>query len=111
MEGMSLLHYLSLSTELSCNSPSPIVNTMCPGVCKSDLGRQYSEKGILMSVAVSFFSTAVAKSTESGARTMILAAMTGPEEHGKYIKHYGTEEEYAEYDYASPTRKEAKKRG
>lgn len=50
-----------------------------------------------MSIAVSLFFATFAKSTEAGARTLVLAAMTGPEEHGKNIKHYGTDEEYQEY--------------
>jgi hypothetical protein len=32
----------------------------------------------------------IGKSAEAGARTFILAAMTEPEENGKYIKHYGS---------------------
>jgi hypothetical protein len=62
---------------------------MCPGLCKSDLGRQYTAKSMLMSISVNIFMTALGKSTEAGARTFILAAMTRPEENGKYIKHYG----------------------
>jgi hypothetical protein len=62
---------------------------MCPGLCKSDLGRQYTAKSILMSISVNIFFTVLGKSTEAGARTFILAAMAGPEENGKYIKHYG----------------------
>lgn len=78
-------------------TPLPIVNTMCPGVCKSDLGRQYAAKGAVVRALIWFFFATFAKSTENGARTLVLAAMTGPNEHGKYIRHYGTEEQYAEY--------------
>lgn len=63
---------------------------MCPGLCKSDLGRQYTAKSYLMSIGVSIFFAALGKSAEAGARTFILAAITGPEENGKYIKHYGS---------------------
>lgn len=78
-------------------NPSPIVNTMCPGVCKSDLGRQYAAKGAAVRALIWFFFATFAKSTENGARTLVLAAMTGPDEHGKFIRHYGTEEQYAMY--------------
>lgn len=78
-------------------NPSPIVNTMCPGVCKSDLGTQYDTKGVVVRALIWLFFTMVAKSTENGARTLVLAAMTGPDEHGKFIRHCGTEEQYAEY--------------
>lgn len=63
---------------------------MCPGLCKSDLGRQYTENSYLASIVVSIFFAAMGKSAEAGARTFILAAMTGPEENGKYIKHHGS---------------------
>jgi hypothetical protein len=59
---------------------------------------------MLMSIGVSIFFTTFAKSTEAGARTLVLAAMTGPEEHGKYIRHYGTDEEYQEYAICPSTR-------
>jgi hypothetical protein len=48
-----------------------------------------------MSIGVSIFYALLSKSSEAGARTFILAAMTGPEENGKYIKHYGSAD--AEY--------------
>jgi hypothetical protein len=71
---------------------------MCPGLCKSDLGRQYTANSYLISIAEGFFFAVLGKSTEAGARTFILAAMAGPEENGKYIKHYGsTNAEYQLY--------------
>jgi len=75
---------------------------MCPGLCKSDLARNYYNKGILLSIAVAVFYTTFARSSESGARTLVLSAMTGPEEHGKYIRHYGTDDEYVECVLLSP---------
>jgi hypothetical protein len=45
---------------------------------------------MLKSIAVNIFLAALSKSAEAGARTFILAAMTGPEENGKYVKHYGS---------------------
>jgi len=77
-------------------SPSVIVNTICPGVCKSDLGRGFAKQGLMYQVAISIFSNLIAKTPEAGARTYVLAAMTTPEENGKYIRHYSTPEEYAE---------------
>jgi hypothetical protein len=51
-----------------------------------------------MSISLKIFFAALGKSTEAGARTYTLAAMTGPEENGKYIKHYGsTSAEYQLY--------------
>jgi NAD(P)-dependent dehydrogenase (short-subunit alcohol dehydrogenase family) len=76
--------------------PSPIINTMCPGLCKSDLGRAYSNKNILYKIGAWLFYALIGKTTEAGARTFVLASMTGPIDHGRYIQHYGTEEDVAE---------------
>lgn len=78
-------------------SPSPIINSLCPGACRSDLGRQYHDKGWLYTVGMAVFFGALSKSTADGARTLVLSTLTTPEENGKYIKHYGSEEEYERY--------------
>jgi hypothetical protein len=36
----------------------------------------------------------ISKPTEGGARTLVLTALTTPEENGKYITNYQTEEDY-----------------
>lgn len=64
---------------------------MCPGMCKSNLAR---EANIFLQVLAKMLFAVVAKSGEEGARTMVLAAMTKPEESGNFIKHYGRDEEY-----------------
>lgn len=66
---------------------------MFVGVVKSDLGRQY-KAGMVMSFGVDVIMTLIAKSTEGGARSLALAAMTTPEENGKYITHYQSDDEY-----------------
>ena len=60
---------------------------------KSDLGRQY-KTGFLLSLAVDGFMNLVAKPTEGGARTLVLAALTTPDENGNYITYYQSDEEY-----------------
>ena len=47
-----------------------------------------------MSYAVNSLMAVISKPTEGGARTLVLAAMTTPEENGKYITHYQTDEDY-----------------
>lgn len=59
----------------------------------SDLGRQY-RNGVVMTYAVNSLMAFISKPTEGGARTLVLAALTTPEENGKYITNYQTEEEY-----------------
>ncbi|RDW82104.1 hypothetical protein BP6252_03216 [Coleophoma cylindrospora] len=73
--------------------PEVIVNTICPGMTVSNLARQY-KTSLAASVAVGAFLRLIAKSTAGGARTYILAALTTPSEHGKFINHYLSEEEY-----------------
>jgi len=64
---------------------------MCPGMVKSDLGRSY-KTNFMMAAAVDIFMTVVSKSTESGARTLVLADLV--EENGGYVTHYQSDEEY-----------------
>ena len=75
-------------------SAAVIINTMCPGGCKSDLGRQHVEGSVIKTHILNFLMTIFAKSTEAGSRTFVLAALTIPEEQGKYIRHYGSEKDY-----------------
>lgn len=60
---------------------------------KTDLARDY-RKNALISVGVDVVMAVVMKTTEGGARTPILAAITTPEENGKYITHYQSDEDY-----------------
>lgn len=69
---------------------------MCPGGCKSDLPRQHIEGSVIKTYILDFLMTVFAKSTESGSRTFVLAALTTPEQQGKYIRHYGSEKDYIE---------------
>jgi hypothetical protein len=66
---------------------------MCPGMVKSELGREF-KTNVVTSLAADAILTAVFKSTEGGARTLIYAALTTPDENGKYFTHYQSDEEY-----------------
>lgn len=59
-----------------------VLNYINPGFCYSELTR--SQKGI-QGLLVGLMKTALARSTEVGSRTLVLAATHGPESHGKYI--------------------------
>ncbi|KUJ18121.1 NAD(P)-binding protein [Mollisia scopiformis] len=74
-------------------TPQVIVNPMCPGMVKSDLGREY-KTNILTSFLVDSFMTLVSKTTEGGARTLVLAALTTKEENGMHYTNYMGREEY-----------------
>ncbi|KAH8154410.1 uncharacterized protein LAJ45_00937 [Morchella importuna] len=57
--------------------PEVIVNTVNPGLCVSELGRDHS-------FVANLFSTIVGKSAERGGRTLLDAAARGEESHGGY---------------------------
>lgn len=60
---------------------------------KSDLARDYRINSIA-SFGVDMFMNVVSKSTNGGARTPVLAALTTPEENGKYITFYQGDADY-----------------
>lgn len=60
---------------------------------KSDLGRAY-KTSFLLSLGVDAFSNLAMKTTEGGARTLVLATMTSPEENGKYYTNYQSDGDY-----------------
>ncbi|KAI1781022.1 NAD(P)-binding protein [Hypoxylon cercidicola] len=74
--------------------PEVIVNSMCPGIVKSDLSRHYADKGAGFAVGIAVFTGLFAKSTSNGARTYLAACLTKESEHGKFIRFYGSEAEY-----------------
>jgi hypothetical protein len=60
---------------------------------KSDLGRAFKTT-YLMSLAINGFMNLAMKTTEGGARTLVLSAMTTPEENGKHFTNYQSDEDY-----------------
>ena len=66
---------------------------MCPGLVYTDLGRDY-KTSMIMTAAVNTFMSVLSKSSEGGARTPVLAALTTSDENGKYITHYQADEDY-----------------
>ncbi|PQE21035.1 short-chain dehydrogenase reductase family protein [Rutstroemia sp. NJR-2017a WRK4] len=82
--------------KLACDadgSPRVIVNSICPGMVHTDLGRGYGTN-YAMSIAVNLFGYLACKTTEGGARTYVRAALTPPSEHGRHYTDYQTEEDY-----------------
>jgi hypothetical protein len=70
------------------------------GMVKSDLGRAY-KTSYLLSLGVDLFSNLAMKTTEGGARTLVLATMTTPGENGKYYTNYQSDEDYKLYVHIS----------
>jgi len=67
-------------------------------MAKSDLGRAY-KKNYLLSLGVDIFSNQAMKTTEGGARTLVLATMTTQDENGKYYTNYQSDENCKLYIY------------
>jgi hypothetical protein len=65
-------------------------------MAKPDLGRAYKEN-YLLSLGVDIFSNLAMKTTEGGARTLVLATTTTPDENGKYYTNYQSDEYYKLY--------------
>lgn len=73
----------SLATSLS-GEPQIIVTSCCPGLCVSELGRQYN--GWFEGWAKWAFYGLFARSTEDGSRTLVNASTLGEEAQGAYLK-------------------------
>ncbi|KAH8728018.1 putative short chain dehydrogenase/ reductase [Phaeosphaeriaceae sp. PMI808] len=78
-----------------------IVNSVCPGLVCSELGRSISSTSIFMRLSVPIYLGVLGKSADYGARFYITAARTMEYEHGKYIQSLFSQGEYREL--ATPT--------
>ncbi|KAL2403336.1 Short-chain dehydrogenase/reductase phmF [Exophiala dermatitidis] len=65
--------------------PRVIVNTTCPGMCKSDLGRQMMTNLIVKLLSWILF-TVFARTADQGANTFVTALTQGVETHGEMWK-------------------------
>ncbi|KAI7914937.1 hypothetical protein M9X92_008718 [Pyricularia oryzae] len=62
-----------------------IVNSVCPDLCETDLGRKFT--GFISSIGKAIFYYLFALSAEEGARCLIGATALGPESHGQFWHH------------------------
>jgi hypothetical protein len=80
---MYIVSQLSLRT-LRPGSPNPepevIITSTCPGLCRSDLARDYN--AWYHSLGKDMFYFLFARTTEEGARTLVHSVSMGPESHG-----------------------------
>ena len=61
-----------------------VVNSVCPGACKSDLGRQFD--GFWEKIMVWIFMAVFTRSTEAGSRSLVSATATGVGAQGRCWK-------------------------
>ncbi|KAH7020872.1 uncharacterized protein B0I36DRAFT_367353 [Microdochium trichocladiopsis] len=95
-----LAHYAmenvaELARDRDSGRPRVIVNTCCPGVVKTDLARPFVSQNAAYAVGVAVFQGVLGKTAEAGARTLLRAVMTDEEQHGEFIRFYGSKEKYA----------------
>lgn len=74
-----------------------IVNSACPGMCKSDLGRSYVDIPLVIWLLMWLFIAIFARSVDHGSRTYVSAVTRGVDGHGKMWK----EDKYKEYVLSS----------
>jgi NAD(P)-dependent dehydrogenase (short-subunit alcohol dehydrogenase family) len=81
----------AIMTEPSGKVPV-IVNSLCPGFCKSDLARSYTGSWINW-IGAKIFYGLFARTSEEGSRTLVSGTTQGVESHAKFWKNDG----YPEY--------------
>ncbi|KAL8293848.1 hypothetical protein RB597_007640 [Gaeumannomyces tritici] len=64
--------------------PRIVVNSCCPYLCKTDLGREFP---LIQKAVTAVFQALFARSAEEGARTLVGATVLGPESHGRFWHH------------------------
>ncbi|KUJ06422.1 NAD(P)-binding protein [Mollisia scopiformis] len=75
---------------------SPIVNTVCPGIVQTGIARSFGG-GVwgMQCVAKAYMALALkAVPADVGARSLVVAAKTTPEQHGTFRRPYLTDDEY-----------------
>jgi NAD(P)-dependent dehydrogenase (short-subunit alcohol dehydrogenase family) len=65
--------------------PPIIITSVCPGACKSDLGRGFTHPVIRMLMPVFYF--LFMRTTEEGSRTLVSGTQQGKEAHGQFWKN------------------------
>ena len=64
-----------------------IVNSTCPGICKTDLARQYTQKSLFYRIAIWIMFLLIGRSAEAGSRQYVSAITRGRESQGKLWKN------------------------
>ena len=82
--GMAAMHGVADAAAKGSNGDSIVVNSYCPSLCKTDLGREF---GIGMKVMMMGMYALLARTAEQGSRTLVSATALGPESSGKFWSH------------------------
>ncbi len=71
-----------LASLLPPHQTGVVVNILNPGLCKTELSRNADWKGRLI---IGTMRLALGRTAEEGSRTLLHAAVAGPDSHGKYL--------------------------
>ncbi|KAI8630445.1 short-chain dehydrogenase/reductase [Xylariaceae sp. FL1651] len=81
LAGMAVMQQIAKVTASSTDSPKIIVNAVCPGLCKTELGRNFNVvQRAIGNIVLSF----IARTAEQGSRTLVSGTALGPESHGRF---------------------------
>ncbi|KLU92541.1 hypothetical protein MAPG_11486 [Magnaporthiopsis poae ATCC 64411] len=81
---MAAVRAIARSPAVGGTDARVIVNSCCPHLCKTDLGREFP---LVQRAVTSVFQAFFARSAEEGARTLVGATALGSESHGRFWHH------------------------
>ncbi|KAK3318787.1 hypothetical protein B0H66DRAFT_249760 [Apodospora peruviana] len=82
--------------------PLVVVNSVCPGMVKTDIGRHIASRSWFHSLCVYLTLLITAKSADSGARICVTAALKPKENHGEFLNYWLTADQYRRYVVTVP---------
>jgi len=71
-------------TQVVDGQPDVIVTTVCPSLCRSNLGRDFSS---ILKIPNALFQMVFARSSEEGSRTIVSGAALDADAHGQFWSH------------------------
>ncbi|KAK0119363.1 hypothetical protein ONS95_010815 [Cadophora gregata] len=74
--------------------PSPIINIVCPGMIRTNIARDFANKGFFNKLVAMLFMYIRCNPADVGARSLVLMGITKEEEHGTFRNPMLTREEY-----------------
>jgi NAD(P)-dependent dehydrogenase (short-subunit alcohol dehydrogenase family) len=89
--------------------PQVVVNSVCPGLVHTDIGRAIANQSRLMKIVVPVYLSILGKSPDYGARFYVTAALRSKEEHGKFLMAWLIDEQYRKKAIPNMTSDAAKK--
>ncbi|KAI0198160.1 hypothetical protein F4808DRAFT_265218 [Astrocystis sublimbata] len=74
--------------------PLVIINSICPGMVKTEIGRHICERSWIHSLATYLVLLITAKTADSGSRICVTAALKPKESHGEFFSYWLTEDQW-----------------